>query len=485
MELAKVKLLKLLIYCINIIIIFVGHIIYGTPVLNKYTNSHYIQILFIMKKLFLFFSLLCFVTTAATAAPVIVKGTLVSWTDAAGDIVIPDEVTAIGANVFNSNTKITSVSGGANVVSLGDYAFKSCALLTTVSFPLATTIGIEAFYFCISLTTASFPMATSIGNVAFYYCSSLTTVSFPLATTIGYWDFYDCTSLTTVSFPLATEIGYSAFWNCSSLINVSFPMATSIRDMAFYYCSSLTTASFPLATRIGNEVFHSCSSLTIVSFLLATSIESAAFSGCSNLTNISIPKVTRVSYSVFENCTALKSIDLPKTTSIVDHAFRNCYQLGTVNLPEIQTIGKGAFENCISLETVDCSMSQQLTTVDPTAFPVDNSDLTILVYDDLKVALFPVNREYKVISANNHSFVSSPEASTLMNIYPNPGANIVNVELSDELRAKQLVVTDMSGKAVMIESVMQQSMKLDVSKLAAGVYLIKAGDVSRQLIVGK
>ncbi len=80
---------------------------------------------------------------------------------------------------------------------------------------------------------------------------------------------------------------------------------------------------------------------------------------------------------------------------------------------------------------------------------------------------------------------SSPEASSLMNIYPNPGANLVNVELSDELRAKQLVVTDMSGKAVMIEPVTQQRMKLDVSKLPSGMYLIKAADVSRQLIVGK
>jgi len=80
---------------------------------------------------------------------------------------------------------------------------------------------------------------------------------------------------------------------------------------------------------------------------------------------------------------------------------------------------------------------------------------------------------------------SSPEASSLINIYPNPGANLINVELSDELHAKQLIVTDMSGKAVMIEPVTQQRMKLDVSKLPSGMYLIKAADVSRQLIIGK
>ena len=437
-----------------------------------------------MKKLFLFFSLLCFVTTAATAAPVIVKGLLVSWTDAAGDIVIPDEVTAITDNVFKSNDNITSVSGGANVVSIGQGSFFNTNI-PSIEFPKVKTIGQDAFSSCYSLTTVSFPLATTIETYAFYSCSSLTTVSFPLATTIGQRAFYSCSSLTTVSFPLATTIGNSAFWNCSSLTTVSFLLATSIGDGAFYYCSSLTSVSFPMATSIGNEAFHSCSSLTTVSFLLATSIESDAFNSCSNLTNISIPKAARVSYSVFENCTALKSIDLPKTTSIVDRAFRNCYQLETVNLPEIQTIGKGAFESCISMETVDCSMSQQLTTVDPTAFPVDNSGLTVLVYDDSKIALFPVNREYKVISVNNHSFVFSPDASALINIYPNPGANLVNVELWEELRAKQLVVTDMSGKAVMIEPVTQQRMKLDVSKLAAGVYLIKAADVSRQLIIGK
>ena len=307
-----------------------------------------------MKKLFFFFTLLCFVTNLATAEPLILKGTLVSWTDAAGDIVIPDEVNAIGDNAFKDNQNITSVSGGANVTSIGKYSFSRT-----------------------NIHSIELPKVKMIDELAFLVCGTLTTISFPMATTIG----------------------IQAFHSCSSLTSVSIPLATTIRDAAFVNCSSLTTVSFPLAATIKNAAFFDCSSLSTVSFPVATTIEDGAFTGCSNLTSISIPKASSIGSNVFQN-TALKSIDLPKTTSIGDRAFRNCYLFETVNLPEIQTIGIGAFENCVSLETADCSMSQQLTTVDPTAFPVDNSGLTVLVYDDPKISLFPAVREYKVVAVN-------------------------------------------------------------------------------------
>ena len=316
-----------------------------------------------MKKLCLFFTLLCFTVTTATAAPVIVNGMLISWTDASGDIVIPDEVTTIGDNVFNNNENITSVSGGENVTSIGAFSF----------------IGTK-------IKTVEFPKVNSIGNYAFNFCSSLTSVSFPMATTIG----------------------GGAFTGCSSLTSVSFPMATTID--AFRYCSSLTSVSFPMATTIGGYAFSNCTSLTSVSFPEATIIQDRAFSDCSNLTSVSIPKVRNIVGNAFENNTALKSIDLPKVTTIGYLAFKNCYLLETVNLPEINSIGSGTFESCVSLKTVDCSMSQQLTSVDPTAFPIGNSGLTVLVYDDPKVALFPTVRDYKVIAVNAFTIdlVASP-----------------------------------------------------------------------------
>ena len=48
------------------------------------------------------------------------------------------------------------------------YAFSSCSALTSVSLPLAASIGDSAFDSCSKLTSVSLPSATRIGQYAFY-----------------------------------------------------------------------------------------------------------------------------------------------------------------------------------------------------------------------------------------------------------------------------------------------------------------------------
>ena len=145
-----------------------------------------------------------------------------------------------------------------------DYAFHEYSTLTSVSFPVATSIGNGAFLSCSGLIEVSIPVATSIGTGAFGGCSSLTKVSFPNATSIGEGAFYGCSSLTSVSIPVATSIGTGTFQSCTSLTSVSFPVATSIGTGAFLSCSGLTEVSFPVATSIGDNAFLLCSSLTTI-----------------------------------------------------------------------------------------------------------------------------------------------------------------------------------------------------------------------------
>ena len=85
---------------------------------------------------------------------------------------------------------------------------------------------------------------TTIGNYAFRGCSSLTSVTIPdSVTTIGNMAFYNCSNLTSVTIPdSVTEIGYQAFHNCYSLTTVTIPdSVTSIGTYAFYYCRNLTS----------------------------------------------------------------------------------------------------------------------------------------------------------------------------------------------------------------------------------------------------
>ena len=195
--------------------------------------------------------------------------------------------TSIGSGAFQYCKSLTTVNFPA-AISIGINAFCNCSSLSSLTadnFPVAKYICSNAFSSCSKLTTVSFPAVTIIGGSAFCNCSNLTTVSFPVATTIsGNSAFYGCSNLTTVNFPEVTTIGNSTFGICSKLTTISFPVATSIGNYAFTSCSSLTTINFPAVTIIGYSAFGSCTKLTTASFPAVTSISDYAFYRCYNLT---------------------------------------------------------------------------------------------------------------------------------------------------------------------------------------------------------
>jgi len=74
---------------------------------------------------------------------------------------------------------------------------------------------------------------TSIGNYAFRSCTSLASVTIPDGvTSIEYETFSGCTSLTSIIIPNSvTSIGQSSFQSCRSLISIRFERAnTSITN---------------------------------------------------------------------------------------------------------------------------------------------------------------------------------------------------------------------------------------------------------------
>ena len=107
---------------------------------------------------------------------------------------------------------------------IGDYAFKDCSGLTSLTLPAGITyIGKSAFYGCSGLTSLTLPDGiTSIGNLAFYGCSGLTSLILPAGiTSIGDYAFKDCSGLTSLTLPAGiTEIGHYAFRGCSGLTSI-------------------------------------------------------------------------------------------------------------------------------------------------------------------------------------------------------------------------------------------------------------------------
>lgn len=344
-----------------------------------------------MRKI-IFTLLAAFLAIQLYSAPVIINGLLVEWSDASGDIVIPEEVTAIADNVFKDNQNITTVSG-VNVVTIGQFAFYRS-----------------------SLTSIDFPNVEEIKYNVFQYSYQLSLLNLPKLKTIRSYAFQSCNSLTSISLPSVEIIESSAFSECANLKQIHLPNINSIYSFTFSSCTSLEEIDLPNVTLLGGNAFENCTSLK----------------------EINIPNVSFLDANTFRNCTKLVTIELPKVKTVYSGSFYNCYLLESVSIPKIETI-LVAFQNCYSLKSVDCSTATNLETVSPNAFPKTLSDLTITVSDASKIAFFPPEseRQYKVVATSGVfvNLLTSPAAggtvsgggaysnNDLVNISATPAAN--------------------------------------------------------------
>jgi len=86
-------------------------------------------------------------------------------------VIIGNDVTGIGANVFNSCVNLASVTIGSSVSKIGEESFFNCAVLKSISIPdSVTSIGKSAFESCNSLKSVAIPQSTTdIGEYTFGY----------------------------------------------------------------------------------------------------------------------------------------------------------------------------------------------------------------------------------------------------------------------------------------------------------------------------
>jgi hypothetical protein len=175
------------------------------------------------------------------------QGATVSWGDDAGttftlDPTLPNFSYTLDTSYIpqgqlgTAPAALIGVTIGNTVVSLGDYAFEACALLSSLTFEPISTL-------------------TSIGNYAFLNCFALSSVAIPNSVTIiGDGAFANNSQLTSVTFdPISalTDINYIAFSNTPLLTSITIPNSvTSIGSQAFI-TSGLTTVAISSATATG------------------------------------------------------------------------------------------------------------------------------------------------------------------------------------------------------------------------------------------
>lgn len=182
-------------------------------------------------------------------------------------------VVAISDNAFicNTSTYLAEVHFPDTLKTIGQYAFRGCSLLTSISLPAGLeTIDARAFAFCEGLTEVRLPAGLkTLGEGAFISCKNLADVTLPDSLqTLDDFVFAYCAALTSFNFPASLQtIGAGAFMQ-SGLTSVSFPASLqTIGDRTFMACTSLASVSFPSGLQaIGEAAFRDCIKLTSLSF---------------------------------------------------------------------------------------------------------------------------------------------------------------------------------------------------------------------------
>lgn len=288
-------------------------------------------------------------------------------------LTLEEGILSIGDYTFYGNSKLSSFEVPNSVGFIGQYAFKYCSSLESVTLPVSAIIEKGAFENTGKITNINITKGTGTGvdynSTSYKYTpwyvnrskNPTITIS-PEITKLGDYTFCDSSLTNSLEFN-DISVGAHCFEN-SSVNGIKYGKLNSLGENAFNGCTSLTDFSRKAGasdadgeiTAVEASTFKDCSNLASLSLPSSVKeIKENAFSGCSILsTNLITDKVESVGNNAFENCVGISdSITFAKTKTIGDSAFSGCSSIPSVNITsETTNIGQNAFKDCSSLGSI-------------------------------------------------------------------------------------------------------------------------------------
>ena len=270
------------------------------------------------------------------------------------DLVIPDDVTYIGDYAFRGCTNITSVTMGENVTKIGTSAFygcKNCASITIGE--NVTSIGSWAFYGCSAMTslkslprkvpsTTSNSFDSAIKDQAILYVPSAALEAY--SSKAPWSDFYDIVALNLPKHQLAYYVD-DALYKSFTLEEGEYITPEPAPEKEGYTFSGWSE----IPERMPKHDVTVTGSFTLTS-------EQLALDGIQYTLWVKEKTAEIVGFDVTDGFTGQVSIPSTVTkdgtsfdvTRIGDSAFSKCENLTSVTIPEsISFIGESAFSGCM------------------------------------------------------------------------------------------------------------------------------------------
>lgn len=254
----------------------------------------------------------------------------------------------IGKRAF-FGSKIETVEGSQEIISLGESAFENAFKLKYINNVNIQKIGAKAFKNCIELNKVSTLACDEIANEAFYNCTNLEHITLDNINKIGNFAFYNTQSLETANLENVESLGEAAFQN-SNLKEIDLKsLKNDTWVSAFENCKNLKKVdNFQNnnVRKIPNNAFKNCSSLIYINTINITSFGDYAFYQCSEFVSNDFTNVKEIGNFAFKSCKKIQNLQFPsEVTSIGEEAFAEC-DLDAIKMPKTATfIDKTAFKN--------------------------------------------------------------------------------------------------------------------------------------------